>query len=197
MKKLLPKILFYYSAIASFLITISVVLTSQTLGPVIFAILFLPVTAYFIIEFFKQMHSLFSPKTTPGSDLGSPPKKGETIIMVVIFLILLGVGIRNVIVLPKNNQNSGTDQTPVPVSSPLIFKTQEEETKSRIVIKITDGSPFINIRGKPTVYSEKVGEAKDGDVYEYTNLEAGWYEIKLTDGKAGYITAKYVEEVSD
>lgn len=53
-KKLLSKILFYYSAVASLFIAISTAYSSKTLGSVIFTIFFLPVCAYFIIEFFNQ-----------------------------------------------------------------------------------------------------------------------------------------------
>lgn len=63
-KNLLSKILFFYSAIASFFVTVSAALTSKTLGPVIFVFLFLPVAAYFMIEFFKQLKGN-SAKSTP------------------------------------------------------------------------------------------------------------------------------------
>jgi uncharacterized protein YgiM (DUF1202 family) len=63
-----------------------------------------------------------------------------------------------------------------------------------LTIKITDGSPMVNIRQKPTTYSEKIGEAKDGDSFEYLSHSAGWYEIRLEDGSTGYISGKYVEE---
>lgn len=195
MKLFMPKLLFYYSAIASFLITLSTVLTSNTIGPVVFATLFLPVTAYFVIEFFKQMRSLFSPKATEGSDLGSPPKKGEYIVMAIIFLTLLGVAIRN-IMFPANNNPPGEKlygSGAIPSPSPLIFKTQEVQPKTILTVKISDGSPLINIRQKPTIYSEKMGEAKDGDTFEYTTLSAGWYEIVLADGSTGYIAAKYAK----
>lgn len=54
-KNLLSKILFFYSAIASLFVTVSAALTSKTLGSTVFVLLFLPVTAYFIIEFFKKL----------------------------------------------------------------------------------------------------------------------------------------------
>jgi hypothetical protein len=189
MKNLLPKVLFYYCAFGAFFITISTVLTSQTMGPVIFATLFLPVTAYFIIEFFKQMRAVFSNKQVEGSDMGSTPKIREIVVITFIFLSLLGLGIKSI-------YNSSKDQAPVPVpsSSPLVFKSQPSPTPlATLTIEITDGSPSVNIREKPTVYSSKVTEAKNGDVFEYLEENAGWYKIKLDGDKVGYISAKYVK----
>lgn len=194
MKNVMPKILFMYCAVASFLITVSTIFTAQTMGSVIFATLFLPVAAYFIIEFFKQMHSLLSPKPTEGSDLGSPPKKGEFVIMLLIFLILLGVGIRNIMISAGQTKNIDA-QSPTPAPSGLIFKTAASPTPSpqMLTVLITDGATEVNLRAKPTIYSDKVGTAKNGDKFEYIALSAGWYQIKLPDGSPGYIAAKYTK----
>lgn len=193
MSKLLPKILFYYSAIASFLITISTVFASQSIGPVIFATLFLPVTAYFIIEFFKQMRSLFSDKPSEGTDAGTPPKKGEVIAIVAIFLLLSGFSFWNI---SKGRPSGEILPLPSPSQSPLIFKsTGSSEPLKSIQISITDGSESVKIRQKPTVYSDKIGDAKDGDIFQYLSLDSGWYEIKYSTESSGFISAKYAKEI--
>jgi uncharacterized protein YgiM (DUF1202 family) len=194
MKSFLPKVLFYYSAVASFFITVSLVFTSQSLVPIIFAILFLPVTAYFVIEFFKQIKSLFSKKPSEGSDLVIAPGKGEFVIMFVVFLILMGIGIRNIYI--KGGAKAVNSNPPEPSSSPLIFKASPSPSPKPITtltISITDGSPGINIRIKPTIYSDKIGEARDGDSFTYTDKKDGWYQISLPGGLTGFVSSKYVK----
>lgn len=186
MKKTLPKLLFYYSAVASFLITVSTIFTSYTLGPVIFATLFLPVTAYFIIEFFRKVRG-------EEADATVRSKKGEVIFIILTFLVLLGLGFRNI----YNSKQVVTQTLPEQSAAPLVFKTQPSPTpttSTTITIDIIDGSTSINIREKPTIYSDKVGEAKNGDVFEYTKKEMGWYEIRMDTGLIGFISAKYARE---
>lgn len=184
MKKILPKILFFYSALASILITVSIVFTSSSLAPVIFATLFLPVTAYFIIEFFKQLRG-------EESDAGSGPKKGEIVVTIALFLLLIGLGLRNIYINKQLTINNLQLTTSPP---PLVFKTQPSPTPAAtLTVSITDGSAGVNIRGEPTIYSEKVAEAKDGDTFSYTEIVSGWYKINLTDGNIGYISSKYVK----
>jgi hypothetical protein len=194
MKSFMPKLLFFYSAIASLLITVSLVLTSNTFGPVIFATLFLPVTAYFIIEFFKQMHTIVLPKSEKAPVPTPKPKKGEAIVFILIFILLVGLGINNIRVTSKANSNPDSS-TPQASSSPFIFKTGQTSTPAAsLTVSITDGSPTINIRQKPTTYSEKIGTAKDGDKFTYVDKVDGWYQINLATG-SGYVSSKYVKEI--
>lgn len=101
-----------------------------------------------------------------------------------IFLLLLALGIRNV----------RTSTTPL-----VLSKTADVEVKKMLTIKITDeitdGSASVNIRQEPTVRANKIGVAKEGDVFEFVSLDSGWYEIKLTDGSTGFISARYIEVI--
>jgi hypothetical protein len=105
------RFLFYYSAIASLFITISLVFTSQSIIPVVFATLFLPVTAYFTIEFFKHLKG--------DNDLKLKPSKWEVLVISAIFLALVGVSIKNIFLTPPTES-----PTPGASSQPLIFKTK-------------------------------------------------------------------------
>ncbi len=69
-----------------------------------------------------------------------------------------------------------------------------EKPKQMVMVKLDDGSSSVNIRQKPTSYSEKIGSAQDGDTFEYINLDAGWYEVKLEDGSIGFILATYMKK---
>lgn len=55
----------------------------------------------------------------------------------------------------------------------------------------------VNVRNKPTTEgSEVMMVAKTGETYEYYELvDDAWYHIKLEDGKDGYVSAKYVEDL--
>lgn len=55
----------------------------------------------------------------------------------------------------------------------------------------------VNVRNKPSKEgSEVLMVAKAGDIYEYYELvDEAWYHIKVEDGKEGYVSAKYVEDL--
>lgn len=55
----------------------------------------------------------------------------------------------------------------------------------------------VNVRNKPTTEdSEVLMVAKTGETYEYYELvEDAWYHIKLEDGKEGYVSKNYVEDL--
>jgi len=64
----------------------------------------------------------------------------------------------------------------------------EPESKTMIIIKITDDTESVNLREKPTTESAKVGKAKDGDTFELISEESGWYQIKLDDGEVAFVS---------
>lgn len=72
-----------------------------------------------------------------------------------------------------------------------VLEAAAEKKTETLRVKIGDGSSYVNIRQKPTINSEKIGQANDGDILEFVSLKAGWYEIKLTDETSGFISAKY------
>ena len=61
------------------------------------------------------------------------------------------------------------------------------------MLKINDGSKFVNIRQEPTTKSDKVGEAKDGDTFELVSKDLRWYQIKLDDESIAFVSEKYAE----
>lgn len=193
MSKTLPKILFFYSAIASFFIAVSTILTSQSGAPVIFATLFLPVVAYFTTEVFINLRSMFGKKTATTQPTFSEMRTSEAIILSLLFIMLLGVGIKNVI----TGSQKQTEVVPPKQNTQLIIpknKTQNEPLeKKTLTVEISDGSESVNIRSKASLYSDKVGTAKNGQQFEYTEKKGEWYEIKLEDGTNGYISFKYVQ----
>src|SRR5260221_2143327 len=179
MQKILEKVIFFYSAVASLLITIGTVGSATNTLPVIFVILFLPVTSYFLVEFIE---------TNPETEM--LPGKGESILFLAVFIFFLGFGIKNVmgISIPNPTSTASTlifkavpSPTPTPTPKPIIM----------ITVKIPDGSTTVNIREKPTIYSNKIAQVKNGDKLEEIAKITDWYEVKI-NGLVGYISKLYV-----
>ncbi len=191
MKNLLPKALFFYSAAASFFIAISTILTTQSGGPLIFATLFLPVVAYFVLEIFGNLRSILNPNFIPNPDTFPQVRTKDVLWASLFFLIFVGVGVKNVFFQPKPNPAPEIAETnglvmPKAKETPMPNKT--------LTIKINDGVPEVNIRSKPSIYSEKLGTAKDGQIFEYTQKDGEWYEVIVSEGVFGYISFKYIDE---
>lgn len=135
-----------------------------------------------------------------------------------VFLVLLGLGIRNInasaiktVVLSDSTETKDivptTTSTEIPsysvaatpVSTPEASPTPEitptptetAEAKTMVIVNISDGSPSVNIRQNPTIKSEAIGKAQDGETFELVSVTSGWYEIKLADGSSGFISPKY------
>ncbi|KGP71016.1 N-acetylmuramoyl-L-alanine amidase [Pontibacillus yanchengensis Y32] len=52
---------------------------------------------------------------------------------------------------------------------------------------ITVQTPSLNVRSKGSLTSKVVGSVKDGEQYPYVQEKNGWYEIKLGNGKKGWV----------
>lgn len=134
----------------------------------------------------------------------SPPRIIEFLAVAsLVFLLLVGLAVRNINAYASKNAKSASIQ-PEATSEPAVSgvtttpqpeeeRTPEPETKITLVVKITDGADHVNIRQEPTVESPKIGEALDGETFDFISINAGWYEVKLVDGSTGFISSKYIE----
>ncbi len=146
----------------------------------------------------------------------------EVLAVVVVFSLLVAIGATNIVFSKTTDESSQpavlgiksvlstikTTVTPQPSSTPevapkaaVVIKAEPVKpepvgpAQPKLVLTVlTDEAEGVNIRSLPTTNSEKLGKAKDGETFEFTSKEAGWYEIKLTEGSIGYISEKYVEE---
>ncbi len=75
--------------------------------------------------------------------------------------------------------------SPAPTPSP--------EPKIMLTVKYADAKVSINIREEPAVEAKIIGEAHDGDRFEFVSENSGWYEVKLPDGSTGFISSEYAE----
>lgn len=78
-------------------------------------------------------------------------------------------------------------------------KTEEKSTTSTSSgkkVEILDtGVGYLNVRSEPSVDGELVTKLDPGDQYEYTETKDGWYHLKLENGKDGWVSGDYVNEV--
>lgn len=140
-------------------------------------------------------------------DLRSWPKTlGFLAITTTLFIVLTGLGLRNIMLVAESKSNLPS-LTPIsdvlseqkksePKTSPeptaAISKTSPTAApKATVTVKVDDPSAFVNIREKPSTESAKLGEAYDGDTFELVTLDSGWYEVKLADGSNGFVSEQY------
>lgn len=94
--------------------------------------------------------------------------------------------------LGVNTAVAGAQLTPTlsPQASPSATPTQ---VISRIVILQTP-TGFLRVRETPSAASAEVGRVNPGETYELVAEENGWFEIKLTNGQLGWISAQYAQK---
>lgn len=116
----------------------------------------------------------------------------EILAIFAVFLVLLGLGLRNIsISTAKSLANSPTE---VPsVLSETTQPTNSPKPKITLMVKNAGESTPATIHKEPSTNSEKVGEAMDGDIFEFDSINSGWYGVKLTDGSTGFIHSEYIE----
>ena len=126
----------------------------------------------------------------------------EFLAAVVVFLLLLTLGIRN-IPTPSSSVLSETKETEEMDTAPADAQSDSADAlKPKIIltIKVNGASASTNILQKPSTASAKLGTAKDGDTFEFLSLDSGWYEVKLATDSAGFtsetgfISAEYIVE---
>lgn len=139
-------------------------------------------------------------------------KVSEFLVTIIVFVILSAIGFRNIQVnnvsiakadTTTNVLGETTFATATPVAiatitpspTPLVTAAPSSSpvplTIGQATIKISDGSPEVAIRKSPSVYSEKVGAALDGEVYQVVRKETGWLAIVLKGGIIGFISPRY------
>lgn len=154
-------------------------------------------------EFLNSHYSLRQ-KRVQGEELERPNLKPRSIlpdflaITAALFLLLVTIAVGNLkLSEAKSSQLASTVTVPAvrPVVSPEV---KSEATRAAmpklqtVVVQIDDKATTVNIREKPAINSKKVGQAKDGDTFEFVSLDSEWYEVKLVTGSTGFISAKYI-----
>jgi len=136
------------------------------------------------------------PAKTPPPDLKPRPRIFEYGLATGIFVVLLSFGMNNVRLSqakhftnsPVLSESTGLMPSPTPTPTPTNFP----EPKIMVTVK-TDASASANIRKEPSLQSEIIGTAENGEVFESVSIGPEWNEIKLNDGSIGFILSKLIQ----
>lgn len=72
-------------------------------------------------------------------------------------------------------------------------KTTVAASKGKLEILETPNG-FLRVRESNSTTSEEITRVETGDVLDFVSEEGGWYEVKLPDGKVGWVSAQYAEK---
>ena len=119
-------LLLYWCTLVALFLSLSGFLTVKTTQGIVFQFLFLPITLYFLFSAFRNLKS----RTL---DVNLSGRTTSIVVFVIIFAILLGLAIRNILAQPrlKSEQIKSSQEVEESVKSekdtPLIFKREEDK----------------------------------------------------------------------
>lgn len=82
---------------------------------------------------------------------------------------------------------SSSASIPVPVASP------SAAVKQKVVILDTP-TGFLRVHSQATISSPEIAQVKPKEAYDLQDEQTGWFEIKLTSGKLGWISSQYSQK---
>lgn len=192
MKTFAARFILFYSTILAIFIVVSGILTLKSIEQALFQLAFLPVALYLLFTMGKEIKRMIK-KQEPSSHVSLSGRKTEFIAGIIIFIALLIIGVKN-LSSTSSAQNTRTETKENTVKSaesdPIVFEKKEESGKN-LVVKITDGSPSVNLRSGPGTFHDILGEAEDGQEFTYFDEDQGWYKIDF-DGQEAWIYENYV-----
>jgi REP element-mobilizing transposase RayT len=122
----------------------------------------------------------------------------------LIFLLLLGVSLKNIITVsaaksvsspPNSAVLSETKQNPPleATTSAQVLASDSAKPKESVVVKLDNPSAVVNVRQNPSPTSKKLQPAKNGEKFELISETSDWFEIKTASG-SGFISNKYAQK---
>lgn len=173
------KLLFIYSLLAVLFLFISSSMSVKSYGDIVYVALIVPVLIYLVFV-------LFSVIDTPQVHI----RKRH------VFPALLLAGVMTMLAVFRI-QNIPNEQ-PEPSSSPITIHIEDpvSEITSDLPAQITIVAPNgpVNIRSNPSISSEIIGQANDGELFDFSVAENDWYKVNLQSGEEGYIYKNFVKE---
>jgi Bacterial SH3 domain/PEGA domain len=90
-------------------------------------------------------------------------------------------------------------QTPTPTIAPTPSTTVSTSpvptpTGTNGVVILNTPTGYLWVREGPSLSAKQITQVKPGDKYSLISQENGWYEITLTDGSTGWISAQYAKK---
>jgi hypothetical protein len=85
--------------------------------------------------------------------------------------------------------------TPTPTPKRTGTPAPSTSTRAKGKVKILETpNGFLRVRESNSTASDEVTRVNTGDVLDFLLLENGWYQVRLSDGRTGWISAEYADE---
>ncbi len=102
-----------------------------------------------------------------------------------------GYQLEAVVFLGVNPNLATPSATPTPTSSTPLTPTVTPSAKVTILETPTG---FLRVRDSASVSGLEVARVNPGEIYDLLTEQTGWFEIRLTDGKTGWISSQYASK---
>lgn len=79
-------------------------------------------------------------------------------------------------------------------ATPAADLEETESTSSAKVTILQTPTGFLRVRNAPSISGLEIARVVPGEFYEFISEEGGWYQIKLKDGKIGWVSSQYAQK---
>lgn len=99
-----------------------------------------------------------------------------------------GYKLESIVFLSINQELTNASSSALPELSPAPSPSQNKVT----ILDTPTG--FLRVRENATISSLQIGTVSPEEKYELISEQEGWFEIKLEDGKTGWISSQYAKK---
>jgi uncharacterized protein YgiM (DUF1202 family) len=90
----------------------------------------------------------------------------------------------------------GLDPNLSTTSAKALISNQSALLDSPKVIILSTPTGFLRVRQDSSITSTEISQINPGETYSLLEEKTGWYKIKLTDGKEGWISSQYATKAN-
>lgn len=90
----------------------------------------------------------------------------------------------------------GIDQQIATQSATLISSPSATTFSNNTILILQTPTGFLRVRDQASLAGKEIGQVAPGETYDLISEQTGWYEIKLKNGKSGWISSQYAKKQS-
>lgn len=79
-------------------------------------------------------------------------------------------------------------------AAPIAATKSAVTTSTNKVLILNTPTGFLRVRASASLGGAEIGQVKPGETYELLGEKTSWFEIKLTNGKSGWISSTYAQK---
>ncbi len=179
------KILLFYCTILTLFINISGIWAVKRPQDYILQAVFLPVTLFLIYSSVKTIFGKKTEKNTENAPAAKP------VLSVILLLILFSIAFA-----ARTISQPQEIVSPIPSLRyvPTIAPTPTPAIPEKVTIRAENLKTPINVRNDPASNSAIFAKTKSGETFPCLGFNNGWYKIKLTSGKSGWVFGEFITE---